>query len=49
MDWWKIFVAAGIPSGLFGLLIWYFQKRYKHVVFLLYLYHVILCQVYMQI
>lgn len=27
MDWWQIFVAAGIPSGLFGLLIWYFQKR----------------------
>jgi hypothetical protein len=27
MNFWTILVAAGIPSGLFGLLIWYFQRR----------------------
>ena len=27
MALWQLFVAAGIPSGIFGLLIWYFQKR----------------------
>jgi hypothetical protein len=27
MQIWQIIVAAGIPSGLFGLLIWYFQRR----------------------
>ena len=27
MDLWQILVAAGIPSGITGLLIWYFQKR----------------------
>ena len=27
MDWWQILVAFGAPAGLFGLLIWYFQRR----------------------
>lgn len=27
MNWWQILVAAGIPSGLFGLLIWYFKQK----------------------
>lgn len=27
MNWWQILVACGIPSGLFGLLIWYFQRK----------------------
>lgn len=27
MEWWQILVAAGIPSGCVGLLIWYFQKK----------------------
>ncbi len=27
MEWWQIFVAAGIPSGLFGLLIWYLKRK----------------------
>ena len=26
MDWWQMLVAAGIPSGLFGLLIWYIKR-----------------------
>lgn len=27
MEIWQIFVAAGIPSSIFGLLIWYFQRK----------------------
>jgi hypothetical protein len=27
MHWWQFLVAAGIPSGLFGLLIWYFKQK----------------------
>lgn len=27
MQVWQIIVAAGIPSGLVGLLIWYFQRK----------------------
>ncbi len=27
MSWWQILVAAGIPSGLFGLLIWYIKRK----------------------
>jgi hypothetical protein len=27
MQVWQIILATGIPSGLFGLLIWYFQRR----------------------
>lgn len=26
MNWWQILVAAGVPSGLFGLLIWYIKR-----------------------
>ena len=29
MEVWQIFVAAGIPSGLFGLLTWYIKHRMK--------------------
>ena len=29
MELWQIFVAAGIPSGLFGLLTWYIKHRMK--------------------
>lgn len=27
MHWWAILVAAGIPSGLFSLLIWYIKRK----------------------
>lgn len=27
MHWWQILVAFGVPAGLFGLLIWCFQKK----------------------
>ena len=27
MSWGAIVAAAGIPSGIFGLLIWYFQRK----------------------
>ena len=27
MHWWAILVAAGIPSGLVGLLIWFFKRK----------------------
>ena len=27
MEIWQILVAAGIPSSLIGLLVWYFQRR----------------------
>lgn len=27
MVWWQILVAFGVPSGLFGLLIWYFKNK----------------------
>lgn len=27
MEWWTILVAAGIPSGLFGLLLWYVKRK----------------------
>lgn len=27
MEWWQILVAAGVPSGLLGLLIWCFQRK----------------------
>lgn len=27
MQTWQILVATGIPSSLFGLLTWYFQRR----------------------
>ena len=29
MEFWQILVAAGIPSGLFGLLTWYIKYRMK--------------------
>jgi hypothetical protein len=25
--WWTILVAAGVPSGLVGLLIWFFKRK----------------------
>lgn len=27
METWAILVAAGIPSGIFGLLVWYFKRK----------------------
>lgn len=27
MELWQILIACGVPSGVFGLLIWFFQKR----------------------
>lgn len=27
MEWWTALVAAGIPSGLVGLLIWFFKRK----------------------
>lgn len=27
MNWWTILVATGIPSGIFGLLAWYFKRK----------------------
>ena len=27
MEWWTVLAAAGIPSGLFGLLTWYIKRR----------------------
>lgn len=27
MDWWAIVVAAGIPSALVGLIIWFFKRK----------------------
>lgn len=27
MQWWTILVAAGIPSGFFGLLIWLIKRK----------------------
>lgn len=27
MEWWQILITFGIPSGLFGLLIWYFKRK----------------------
>lgn len=27
MTWWTVLVAAGIPSGLVGLLIWFFKRK----------------------
>lgn len=27
MVWWQVVVAAGIPSGIFGLLIWYLKRK----------------------
>lgn len=27
LEWWQILVAAGVPSGLFGLLIWYIKRK----------------------
>lgn len=27
MEWWQILITFGVPSGLFGFLIWYIQKK----------------------
>ena len=27
MEIWQILIACGVPSGIFGLLIWFFQKK----------------------
>lgn len=27
MHWWQILVAVGVPSGLFGLLIWFIKRK----------------------
>ena len=27
VEWWTVLVAAGIPSGLFSLLIWYIKRK----------------------
>ena len=26
MDWWQILITFGVPSGVFGLLVWYFKR-----------------------
>jgi hypothetical protein len=27
MGWWQILITFGVPASLFGLLVWYFQRR----------------------